>query len=568
MLLLVVVVAAACAGGGRAEASLRSPERPDGGAASGLAWGGCVAQVASMSGLECATLRVPVDHDDPDGDTLELAVARSVATGDEDERIGSLVLNPGGPGASGIEWLAGAATIIPPALSDRFDLVSFDPRGVGESAPVRCLDDATKAEQLEGELAPDRADGVERAVEEQTELLDACRANASELIEHMSTADVAADLDDLREALGDEQLTYVGFSYGTTIGATYATLHPERTRAMVLDGAVSPRADVADEAAAQAAGFERTFESFTAACDGDPACPLAPDSAATIDEVRASLEAEPVDVGEGDDLRQLGPDQFDYGLASALYDTMLWPTTANAIDQLREGGAETLFTLMDRQTGRQPDGTFDNSVDARTMVNCADRSDRPTRDEAIETARSVTEASPRFGPLVGWSALSCVDWPDAANPVPVPDADGAPPIVVIGTVGDPATPYEWSEEMAAALTSGVLVTYEGDGHTAMLRGVECIETIAVAYLVDLEEPPAGSSCEAQTSQVDFGTDLRDELVEQFLDQGLDRELAECVLDGLVDELGPARFEALVLSNDVEEFSRLVASVAISCQVGG
>jgi len=567
-LLIVVAVATACVGDGRAEERLRSPQRPTDAAVVGLSWGTCAAQLASLSGLECATLTVPVDRDDPDGGTIELAVARSSATGEEAERIGSLVLNPGGPGVSGVEWLAGASTVIPAELAERFDLVSFDPRGVGESAPVRCLDDETKAEQLEGELSPDGADGIERAVEEQEELLDACRANAADLIEHVSTADVAADLDDLREALGDEQLTYAGFSYGTTIGATYATLFPDRTRAMVLDGAVSPRADAADEAAAQAAGFERTFEAFTSACDSDPACPLGPDSAAAIDTVRVSLEEAPVEVGEGDTARELGPDQFDYGLASALYDTMLWPTTANAVDQVRAGGAETLFTLMDRQTGRQPDGTFDNSVDARTMVNCADRTDRPTLDEAIETARSVSEAAPRFGPLVGWSALTCVDWPTAANPVPPPSGDGAPPIMVIGTVGDPATPYEWSEEMAASLASGVLVTYEGDGHTAMLRGVECIESLAVAYLIDLELPPDGASCDAQADQVDFGTDLRDELVEQFLDQGLDRELAECVLDALIDEVGAARFEALVLSNDVEEFSRLVASVALSCQVGG
>lgn len=568
VLLPIVMLGAACSGGDSAEDSLRSAKRPAAGEASAaqLTWSACESTVASLVGLQCSTLSVPVDHSDPDGGSIELAVARSTATGPATDRIGSLVLNPGGPGVPTIDWLANVTAVMPAELSERFDLVAFDPRGVGESSPVRCLDDETKAEQLDGDLSPSGPADIEQAIEEQEELLDACRTNAGDLIEFMSTADVAADLDVLREALGDEQLTYVGFSYGTSIGAAYATLFPERTRALILDGSVSPRSDVEEEAAAQAAGFERTFESFVVECDADPACALAPDAASTIDDVRASLETEPVEVG--DEGRLLGPDQFDFGLATALYDTALWSTVANAIAGVRDGGAATLLALMDQQTGRQPDGTFDNSLDARTMVNCADQADRPTTEEAIDIAQRVSESSPRFGPLTGWAALGCVDWPEPANPLPDPEGDGAPPIIVIGTLGDPATPYEWSQQMADALATGVLVTYEGDGHTALLRGVECIEDVAIAYLVDLEVPADDPRCASQTDQVDFGFDLRDELISQFLDEGLDRALAECVVDGVIDELGRAEFDALVIRNDVDAFTAILTPQVVACQLRG
>ena len=186
-----------------------------------------------LADLECGTLEVPLDPADPSSETIEIAVARAESTGDERERIGSIVLNPGGPGGSGIEFLANAASAFPEELTDRFDLVSFDPRGVGESTPVRCIDDATKDDQLSGDLSPDTPEEQDRALDDQEEFLDGCRENSADLLEHMSTADVAADLDELREALGEDRLTYLGYSYGTSIGAVYATLFPDNVRALI-----------------------------------------------------------------------------------------------------------------------------------------------------------------------------------------------------------------------------------------------------------------------------------------------------------------------------------------------
>jgi pimeloyl-ACP methyl ester carboxylesterase len=563
------LVAAACStADGSATARLESAPRSDADPAAGdIEWGSCTQELAQLAALECGSLEVPLDPAAPDGDTIELAVARAASTGTPEERIGSLVLNPGGPGGSGIEFLANASAEFPEELTDRFDLVSFDPRGVGESTPVRCLDDDEKDAELEGDLSPDTPEEIARAVEDQASFVRSCTERSGDLIRHMSTADVAADLDVLRAALGDEQLTYLGFSYGTSIGATYATLFPERSRALVLDGSVSPSASSEEAALAQALGFERTLASFVEACDADADCALAPDAAAAIDAARAGLERRPVEVRDATGTRTLTADLFDFALATALYDTTLWGTTAEAIASVRDGGASTLLALVDRQTGRQSDGTYDNSSDAQAMVNCADAPDRLDEQEAAAAARRIAEQAPFFGPFVGWATLGCVGWPEPANPLPTPTGEGAPPILVVGTVGDPATPYEWSEEMADSLETGVLVTYEGDGHTAFLRGGECIERIVVDYLVDLVVPDEGTSCPAEDDGIGFGG-LADVLVEQFVATGIPEPLARCVVDGIREEVGPERFDELVLSNDVEEFTRLVTAQALRCNAGG
>ena len=529
-----------------------------------IEWGGCDDPATELSGLQCATLEVPVDPTDPGGPTTSIALARSAATGSADDRIGSLILNPGGPGGSGLEFLAGAAGAFPSELTDRFDLVSFDPRGVGRSSPVRCLDDAAKDEDISGDLTPDTPE--EQAVlDERGEALRvACERNNPELAEHMSTADVAADLDRIRLAVGDEQLTYMGFSYGTSIGAVYATEFPDRVRALVLDGSTDPGSGVEEQAAVQAGGFERALARFTAACDASPRCPLAPDAAGRIAAARASLEAEPVVVEDEDgDTRELGPDQFDFGLATALYDTALWQSTARAIADLRGGGADKLLALVDRQTGRQPDGSYDNSSDAQVMVNCSDQTQRIDAAAAAEAEARIVAASPIFGPLLGSGLDSCSDWPVPTNPVPAISADGSAPILVVGTVGDPATPYEWSERMVEALGPATLLTYEGDGHTAFLTSGACIQDAVSTYLVDLELPPPGTRCPAAAAADPF-EGLSETVVEELTKGGLPRTLAECIVEGIVDEVGEDEFERIVLENDAEELTKLATAQTLAC----
>ncbi len=457
-----------------------------------LDWGSCAEAGAEGAGLECATLEVPIDYENPEAGSLELELARKTSTGTGSERIGSLLFNPGGPGGSGIEFLGSAAFTVPADIQDHFDLVSWDPRGVGESSPVECLDSSEKDAQISGDISPDTPEELDRAVADQAEFLAGCENNNKDLIEHMSTADVANDLDTIRQALGDEQLNYVGFSYGTSIGATYATMYPDHVRAMVLDGSTSPGANDVEQAVAQAKGFERTYQAFVSSCDASAECALSGQTSASVDSVRQRLDAAPLTVGNGSQSRELTRDLFDIGLASALYDDSSWGSLADAIANLDDGGAEVILELADRQLGRNEDGSWDNSWDAQTMVNCADSEDRPSIDEAIKSSDELVAASPTFGEAFRTGALACVDWPLAANPVPDWSAEGAPPILVVGTLGDPATPYEWSEEMVAALQGSVLLTYEGDGHTAFLRGGPCIDDAVSAYLIDLTLPAPGT----------------------------------------------------------------------------
>jgi pimeloyl-ACP methyl ester carboxylesterase len=569
--LAVVVVLGACSGTGTATATKQSEPREVEATATPsspgtLSWSSCRDTLARTAGLQCATLSVPLDPQEPDGETISIAVARARSTGSDQERIGSLVLNPGGPGGSGIEFLTSAAAAFPTELTDRFDLVSFDPRGVGESTPVRCIDDATKEEQLSGDLSPDTAEELEGALDDQEEFLEGCQENSGELIEHMSTADVAADMDLLRAALGEDQLNYLGYSYGTSIGAVYATLFPENVRAMVLDGSVSPQASDEDQLLAQALGFERTLANFVAACNASSDCALAPDAQAAIDATRQQLEASPVEVETESGTRTLGPDLFDLAVATALYDTTLWGALALSVDQVDSGGAATLLSLVDRQTGRQPDGSYDNSSDAQTMVSCSDSVERPSVDEATATAERILQQAPIFGGVTAYGALGCLGWPAAANPLPELTGAGAATVLVVGTVGDPATPYEWSEQMAQALESAVLLTYEGDGHTAFLRGGPCIDDAVVAYLVDLTVPAEGTRCPAQGTEATF-TSIRDEVLAQ-LEQSIPSDVATCVIDGIIADIGEAEFTQLVLSGDQERLTRLVTAQAMQCAAGG
>ncbi|MCO5318562.1 MAG: alpha/beta hydrolase [Microthrixaceae bacterium] len=567
----LLMVAAACTTGEviadapsneRGEAPLSRTEDPG-----ELDWGGCQQELAAMARLECATLAVPMDRADESSRNIELELARSPATGDPDERIGSLLFNPGGPGGSGIEFLANAAFLVPDELQERFDLVSWDPRGVGESTPVRCLTDEQKDAHIEGDLSPDDDEELQRAIDNQAEFLEGCLTNHPDLIQHMSTADVAGDLEEIREALGDDQLNYVGFSYGTAIGATYATMFPDKVRAMVLDGAVAPGADDLDQTVAQMEGFERTYLSFVAECDSDPDCALHGDTAGRVEEVRTSLDTDPIEVRTTSGTRELTRDLFDTGLLTALYDPATWGLAADAIADLESGGGATMLTFADQQVGRNPDGTWNNSGDAQAMVSCADTEVRPTLEEAEAQIPEVAESVPTFGEAAMTAPLSCVDWPLAANPVPEWTAAGAPPILVVGTVGDPATPYEWAEQMTAALEGSVLLTYEGDGHTAFMRGAPCIDDAVVAYLVDLEVPAAGTSCEAVESDSGLGG-IEDLLLEQFSQAGIPQSLAECITGRLRDELGDADLGELLLGGDPNALNELVTDITLECMAEG
>ena len=488
-----------------------------------LTWSSCAGVAAEMAGLECATLVVPLDHAAPDGETIDVAVARA-ATADDDLRIGSLVFNPGGPGGSGIEFLTNVAAVIPPELTERFDLVSFDPRGVGASTAIDCEVDFDDDVSL---LAPGDDAGWDALVADAESRVDTCTPDSLALEPYVGTNNAARDLDALRDALGDEQLSYVGFSYGTRLGATYAELFPDRVRALVLDGAVKPTDDGALIGLEQGPGFDAALESFAAACDADADCALA-DVGPTLD-VYTGLVEEISTVGDfatDDEGRVLTPGELTLGVAAALYSTQLWPVLADALflaESQQDGSL--LQVLADIYLGRQPDGTYDNSQISGLVINCADDPRRPPSDQVRTQAELGAQASVYFADFLR-ASTGCIGTVDSIDPIAIGPADGAAPILVIGTTGDPATPYQWSVEMAAVLSSGVLYTVEADGHTAFLS-VPCVDDVVIDYLVDLELPDENAGCAAEPSD-----DLFAPPGEGELDQAI--ALFDCLRDNGVD----------------------------------
>ncbi len=533
------------------------PASPDTGT---LDWTSCDGVAAELAELECATLVVPLDHAAADGETIEIAVAR-VDTADDDLRIGSLVFNPGGPGGSGIEFLTNVAGAVPAELTERFDLVSFDPRGVAASTAVDCDVDFDDDVSL---LAPGDDAGWEALVADSESRVDTCTAESLALEPYVGTNNAARDLDALRAALGDEQLSYVGFSYGTRLGATYAELFPDRVRALVLDGAVKPTDDQALIGLEQGPGFDAALESFAESCDADADCVLA-DIGPTLD-VYTGLVDEIARVGsfptdDGD--RVLTPGELTLGVAAALYSTQLWPVLADALFAAEtEQDGSLLQVLTDTYLGRQSDGSYDNSQLAGFAVNCADDPRRPPDDEVRIQAELGAQASQYFADFLR-ASTGCIGAADPIDPIAIGPADGAAPILVIGTTGDPATPYQWSVEMAEFLSSGVLYTVEADGHTAFLS-VPCVDDVVIAYLVDLELPDENSGCAAGASGDVFAPPGEGEL-----DQVI--ALFDCLRDNGVD-LPEISVGDLLADPNGEEFLDLLdpsdpdfAVAAFACQ---
>lgn len=472
-----------------------------------LAWEECE---SGLPGSECAVFEVPMDYDAPDGERIEIAVKRVPATGDE--ALGSLVVNPGGPGGSGYDFVDHSPYTVSEAVRANFDVVGFDPRGVGRSTPLTCLDteeidDLLGTDYGTGRGADDLADlspeGLEQIEDTSRSFVEACEENAPDLMRNMGTADVARDMDLLRALLGDDRLTYLGASYGTHIGAQYAEQFPDRVRALVLDGAVDPSQDQLSVSVQQATGFETALRAFVEDCLGTAECPIG-ERGDTVEEGIANLEAfldevavEPLDTAT-DDGRELNKARAELGVLAALYTESWWPRVREALTDAMEGGDGTgLLLLGDDLYGRGDRAEYENSTAALMAVNCSD-SPAPREVEAYaEAAALAGEESPVFGPTLAWGALPCAFWPEeAVAPQAELNAAGADPIMVLGTTRDSATPYAWSEALADQLESGFLVTRDGDGHTGYRMGDDCVDEIVDGYLLELSVPEDGGGCAA------------------------------------------------------------------------
>nr|WP_307851304.1 alpha/beta hydrolase [Nocardiopsis sp. MG754419] len=465
--------------------------------------------------LECGTLAVPLDHAAPDGETVDLALVRRPAEGPAHERIGSLVVNPGGPGESGVAMLD--FPLFDDAVRGAFDLVSFDPRGVGDSGGFACgdwfaMDDARRAVEDPTKVTDPELDALEETARAYA---DACVEEVgADFLARIGTVDVVRDLDLIRQALGDAGLTYVGFSYGTHVGALYADLFPDTTRALVLDGAVETERANVEIALDQASGFRETWELFVADCLNWGECPFS-EVGESEDEMVALADRLDADPPRTHGMAVDGPTLLAM-VSLELYHEDAWPGLARtlaALDRDPRGADAHLDALYDATFGLQEDdgpradeededgsGPDDPTAVERdeeaalTAINCADRDD-PTDPEVYRrAAQEVAADSPLFGPDLVWEQLPCAYWVESEETPTGFTAPDAPPIVVIGTVGDPATPYTWAEELTDQLDSAVLVTYEGAGHTVYGYGEPCVDAAIDAYLLDEEVPDPGLSC--------------------------------------------------------------------------
>ncbi len=454
-----------------------------------LDWESCGAQ-------RCATLEVPLDYADPDGEVLELNVVMRPAD-DTDAKIGSLAVNPGGPGAPGSDMAAHAASYFREPLLRYFDVVGLDPRGTGSSEPVDCLSDDDLDAFLAGDPSPDTAAEERAFVATVRGLGRGCVRLSGDLASHISTIEAARDLDVLRAALGEGALTYFGASYGTELGATYADLFPERVGRFVLDGAVDPTLDNLHDSLAQARGFETALRAYVGNCvDSSDSCFLGgsvEEGLATIAALLQQVDADPLPTDDG---RELTEGLAVNGIVAPLYSRSYWILLSSALRSALDGDGSQLIQLADAYASRNPDGSFANNLmEAFPAISCLDDPEGLSAREVPDVVPEFEEASPTLGRIFAWGMVGCHRWPARSTEAPLTiDAAGAAPILVIGTTRDPATPLEWAEALASQLESGVLVTRDGDGHTGYNSGNECVDEAVEHYLIEGKVPADGLSC--------------------------------------------------------------------------
>jgi pimeloyl-ACP methyl ester carboxylesterase len=447
------------------------------------------------STLQCGSVAVPLDYAHPSGPTISIAVARRPAS-DPAQRIGSLVINPGGPGGSGIGDLSTELSVLTPGLLDRFDIVSFDPRGVQRSSPVSCSGSSgatttttttpAGAAQLPDPV-PTTPAAVKALVAEDRSYAAQCQRLSGTILPFVSTEYTAYDLDRIRQALGDAQLTFIGHSYGTLLGATYAQLFPTHVRAMVLDGALDPAESTQQMATEQAESFEATLGSFFAWCATTTSCLWRPvgDPTAAVLALIAESQVHPLPAGAS----VAGPAEIYYALVAGLGATSDWPSLGAALAQAAGGNGTGVAQMAVAYTA----GGSSNAADAELAIDCLDH---PVPALSVFPAMATQAAvqAPVFGPLLIWTWAGCAVWPVKATRTPAPiTADGSPPILVTGTLHDPVTPYRWAVSLAGELQHGVLVTWDGSSHVAYFYS-PCIRAIDQAYLLAGTVPASGTTC--------------------------------------------------------------------------
>ncbi|MFI8191090.1 alpha/beta hydrolase [Streptomyces sp. NPDC085946] len=461
-----------------------SAQKPD--------WGRCKATEdapAPGSDWQCATLRVPLDWSKPDGETIGLALIRARARGDD--RIGSLLFNFGGPGGSGVATLPSYAPAVS-ALRERYDLVSWDPRGVGASEGIRCRGDKEiQAAESTVDATPDTPAEERAFLQDAADFGTGCRKSAGKLLAHVSTTDTARDLDLMRQVLGDDELHYFGISYGTELGGVYAHLFPRRVGRMILDAVVDPTADTLGHAENQTRGFQRALDDYLKSTGQDPR-----EGSRRIADLLERIDARPLPTSSPG--RKLTQTLALTGIVLPLYSKAGWPALTGALEAAERGDGSELLVLADRYNERDPSGRYGTGSHAQRVISCLDDRQRPSVAEARKLLPRFERISPVFGAFLGWDTAGwCHDWPVAGQfENPEVSAPGAAPILVVGNTGDPATPYEGARRMADELGPGVgvVLTWRGEGHGAYGSGSDCVDSTVDGYLLKGTLPKDGEVC--------------------------------------------------------------------------
>ncbi|MDT0200569.1 alpha/beta hydrolase [Nocardioides sp. AE5] len=442
---------------------------------------------------ECGWLEVPLDYDDPEGTTIEIKLLKRPAD-DQENVVGPLIVNPGGPGAPGTSYADQAEFAFGEPLRERFDIIGFDPRGTGESAPVDCLTDDELDAYLAADPSPDDEEELAEFQEWETRMGEGCATRSGDISAHISTVEAARDMDVLRGALRQPQMIYFGASYGTVLGATYADLFPESSGRLVLDGAVDVSLSSREQDLQQAMGFERALTAYLDDCVAGGDCYLGEDTAAakkTITDFIEQVDEEPMQVGE----RVLDVGNAFYGIVLPLYNHDYWTLLDSALSDALEGDAAELLQLSDYYGSREDSGYTDNSSEAIWAINCLDDNTFTPIEDIPDEIEEFRKVSPTFGDIFAWGLYGCagLQVPPAEQRPPL-TAKGADPLLVVGTTRDPATPYEWAEALADQLEPAILLKRDGDGHTAYNMGSDCIDDTIEAYLIDGEVPSGMVDC--------------------------------------------------------------------------
>ena len=454
--------------------------------------------------FECADLRVPIDYADLKVGSFKIALLRYKAQ-DQKNRIGSLIVNPGGPGGSGVDYAYNAEYIFDPDVLDRFDIVGFDPRGVDRSAPIKCLNDQETDAAYAADAKLDTEAELTEAVADAKEFIDKCQS-ANKYLSHYSTAEAARDMDILRAALGDKKLNYLGKSYGTYLGTLYAQFFPEKVGRMVLDGAVNPNISILEQNISQAKGFDDALGAFITNCAKEDDCPLPKNKTEATAKIisifkSAALSPLPRKRKMKNDDRAATESLIVLGSASALYDDVDgWPKLRTALSEALQGYGDSFLDLVDQYTDRSPDGTYvSNALDSGAIIDCLDWPDTRTIEETKADAKGFTDAAPIFGPYLAYTNIACKYLTPPTQDKLTRKTNkiisiNTAPIIVIGTTRDPATPYEWAVGLSKIFTSSKLISLNADGHTGQGRGSACVDNAVDAYLLEGKSPKKNLNC--------------------------------------------------------------------------